>query len=342
MTRSSRLMPALVLLTACLLPAAVPDAVRAQRSADPLLASFKRPDSIPFPVDNPYTPEKAALGKMLFFDTRLSRDGNLNCATCHNPTYGWEVPFGRAIGAGGKPLGRHTPTVINLAWTKDFFWDGRAGSLEEQAGGPIQAPAEMDLKLSEAVQRLQVIKGYQDAFARAFGAEGITEATILKAIATYERTVVTADTLFDRWIGGDENALPESAKRGFALFTGKANCSACHSGWNFTDDKFHDIGLASNDEGRMGVTRSEADRHAFKTPGLREIAARAPYMHDGGIATLEAVIAYYMTGGIRRPTLAEEVRPLALSQQEITDLLAFLRSLSSQNLTLVLPNLPSQ
>jgi cytochrome c peroxidase len=314
----------------------------AQDPTDAQRYAYQRPKTIPFPIDNPYTPEKAALGKMLFFDTRLSRDNNLNCASCHNPSFGWEVPFAKAIGAGGKPLGRHAPTTVNLAWSKNLFWDGRAPTLEEQARGPIEADVEMDLPMSVAVTRLKAVEGYRAAFARAFPKDGLTEQTILKAIATYERTIVTGDTPFDHWLRGNKSAISASAKRGFALFDGKAGCSACHSGWNFSDDKFHDIGLPVADKGRMAISKKPADQHAFKTPGLREIAARAPYMHHGELPTLAAVVAHYITGGQKRPSLAPEMKPLQLSGQDLQDLVAFMRSLSSPQTALVMPNLPAQ
>lgn len=309
--------------------------------SDAQRAAYRRPESIPFPKDNPYTPEKAALGKMLFFDTRLSRDKNLSCASCHNPSFGWEVPFATAIGAGGKPLGRHAPTTLNQAWSQAFFWDGRAPTLEAQAKGPIEAAAEMDLPIATAVARLKDVQGYTTAFSKAFPKEGLSEEAILKSIATFERTTVTGDTPFDRWIRGDAKAMSVEARRGFAVFTGKANCAACHSGWNFTDNKFHDIGLPTADAGRMGITHAAADEHAFKTPGLREIAARAPYMHHGQVTTLEGVIAHYISGGQPRPSLSAEMKPVPLNGQDVQDLVAFLRSLSSPQTTLAMPNLPS-
>jgi cytochrome c peroxidase len=305
-------------------------------------AAFERPASIPFPAENPYTLEKAVLGKMLFFDTRLSRDRNLSCASCHNPSFGWEVPFAKAIGAGGKPLGRHAPTALNQAWSKNLFWDGRAPTLEAQAKGPIEAGVEMDLPMATAVTRLKEVEGYRQAFAKAFPNEGITEASVLKAIATFERTIVTGDTPFDRWLRGDAKALSDSARRGFEIFTGKGNCAACHSGWNFTDDKFHDIGLPTPDKGRIEISKNAADLHAFKTPGLREIAARAPYMHHGEVATLEAVVAHYMTGGEKRPSLSPLMKPVKLDAQEQQDLVAFMRSLSSPQATMAMPNLPAR
>lgn len=315
--------------------------VAAQEPSAEQRAAYRRPDLIPFPKANPYTPEKAALGKMLFFDTRLSRDKNLSCSSCHNPSFGWEVPFTTAIGAGGKPLTRHAPTTVNLAWSKGYGWDGRAPSLEAQAIDPIEASAEMDLPIASAVARLKAVKGYQVAFSKAFPGEGITEQSLLKAIATFERTIVTGDTPFDRWLQGDPKAVGADVKRGFALFNGKAACSACHTGWNFTDGKFHDIGLPTDDKGRMLVTKDPSDQHAFKTPGLREITARAPYMHHGQLTTLDGVIAHYVSGGQTRPSLSPLMKPLSLSANDVQDLLAFLRSLSSPPGTMAMPNLPS-
>lgn len=320
----------------------MPFAASAQEPSAADRAAYKRPDTIPFPADNAYAPAKAALGKMLFFDTRLSRDQNLSCATCHSPSFGWEVPFSQAIGAGGKPLGRHAPTALNHAWSPNLFWDGRAGSLEQQARGPIEAPVEMDLPLATAVTRLKDVGGYRRAFDKAFPGEGLTETNVLKAIATFERTIVTGDTPFDQWMRGDERAMSEGGKRGFALFTGKAHCADCHSGWNFTDHKFHDVGLPTNDKGRGNLTKQERDDYSFKTPGLREIAARAPYMHQGQLPSLEAVVAFYASGGVDRPTRSAQIRPLQLSAGEVSDLVEFLQSLSSPQATFSLPNLPSR
>ncbi|KNZ33225.1 MAG: cytochrome C peroxidase [Methylibium sp. NZG] len=309
--------------------------------ADAFKARYQRPTSIPFPKDNPYTPEKAALGKMLFFDTRLSRDRNLSCASCHNPSFGWEVPFAKAIGAGGKPLGRHAPTAINLAWSQNLFWDGRAPTLEAQARGPIEADVEMDLPLGTALTRLKEVEGYRQAFSRAFPSDGLTEANILKAIATFERTLVTGITPFDRWVRGNDKAISDAAQRGFVLFNGKAACSGCHAGWNFTDDKFHDVGLPDADKGRSVVTKKAEDDFGMKTPGLREISARAPYMHDGSLATLEAVMGHYVAGGTARPTRSPLMKPVPLNGTEVADVIAFLRTLSSPQSVVTLPNLPA-
>lgn len=305
-----------------------------------LKQQYIRPTSIPFPVDNPYSAEKAQLGKMLFFDQRLSKNFNMNCATCHNPSLGWEDGVPGAFGGQGKTLSRHSPTTLNLAWSTRFFWDGRAPSLEEQIRGPVESPNEMNVPLSTVVERLQKVAGYRNHFERVFPGKGVHEQGILKAIATYERTLVTGTAPFDRWIEGDENALSTSAQRGFALFNGKAACSQCHSGWNFTDNQFHDIGLVTDDEGRKQVTGNSADLHGFKTPGLRNIRQRAPYMHNGSLATLEQVIVHYISGGIPRSSRSEKMRPAPLNRDEITDLIAFMESLTGEDQPVSLPILP--
>tara|TARA_R110002110_G_scaffold260260_1_gene475928 strand:+ start:114661 stop:115710 length:1050 start_codon:yes stop_codon:yes gene_type:complete len=304
---------------------------------------YKRPESIPFPDYNPYTPEKAALGKMLYFDPRVSAGQNMTCASCHNPSFGWEAPLARAIGSQNTPLGRHAPTVLNMAFATDvYFWDGRADTLEEQAKGPIQADVEMNMPLDQLVTRLSGVEGYQSWFARVFPDEGITEDTIVAAIATYERTVVSSYAPFDAWVDGDEKAISDSAKRGFKLFTGKAECSACHTGWNFTDNQFHDIGLPSEDIGRANVDPSSIKNwHAFKTPGLRDTTQRLPFMHNGSVPDLEAVILHYASGGIQRPSLSEKMKPLDLSDQDVEDLIAFVESLTGEATVVALPRLPN-
>lgn len=303
-------------------------------------AQYQRPDTIPFPADNPYQAEKAALGKMLFFDPRLSINENISCATCHNPSFGWEQALPLAVGAQNTALGRHNPTILNLAWGDKFFWDGRAATLEEQALGPIQSDVEMNMPLDVLIERVSGIEGYRPYFNSIFS-EGITAETIAKAIATFERTVVSGPSPFDRWIEGDESALSDSAKRGFELFNGKAKCSACHSGWNFTDNKFHDIGLPTLDEGRFVIDpSSELNRHAFKTPGLRNITHRAPYMHNGSLANLDAVLVHYLSGGLPRPSRSPEIGFLPLMNDDLTDLKAFLHTLQGEDQPMSLPALP--
>lgn len=307
-----------------------------------LKSAYKRPVEIPFPPGNPYTPEKAALGKALFFEPRLSGAENMNCATCHNPSFGWEGASKTAIGAQNTRLARQAPTVLNAAWIHPFFWDGRAETAEEQASGPIQAAVEMNMPMPELVERLKAIPGYDDWFAKIFPGEGITADSICAAIATFERTVVASYAPFDAWVDGEESAISENAKRGFKLFVGKGNCAACHSGWNFTDNKFHDIGTTETDIGRAKLDAKDAKAmYAFKTPSLRDTAQRAPYMHNGEFATLEAVMVHYVSGGVDRPSRSPHMKPVDLSADEIADVIAFMKSLTGSKQVVTLPILPN-
>jgi len=302
---------------------------------------YHRPAAVPAPADNEPTPARVALGQMLFFDPRLSGNGSISCATCHNPSFAWtdRLPLGH--GAGHKVLGRHTPTVLNAAFNELQMWDGRFATLEEQALGPMLSKDEMNATAEEIIHRLKSIPGYAPLFQAAYGDEGITTATLGKAIASFERTIVSGEAPFDRYVAGDEHAISAAAKRGFALFNTKANCAACHSGWAFTDSSFHDIGVASEDPGR-GRTLGIAElNHAFKTPTLRNIVERAPYMHDGSEATLREVIELYNQGGrVKRSTLSAEIKPLHLTAGEIDDLLAYLHTLSSRDTPVTLVALP--
>jgi cytochrome c peroxidase len=308
---------------------------------DAMKAQYRRPASIPFPKDNPYTPEKLALGKKLYFDTRISVSSAQSCASCHSPAFGWADGLPVGVGFGMAPLGRHSPTVINAAWGAIFMWDGRLANLEEQALGPIQSPGEMNMPVEQLMQRLSTIPEYKPLFAAAFPGEAMSPRTLAKAIATYERTVVSQRAPFDDWIDGNEQAISEEAKRGFVLFNTKALCSSCHEGWNFTNDGFQDVGLPGDDVGRgkfvPGVVKMQ---HAFKTPGLREITRRSPYMHDGSLATLEQVVEHYDNGGVDRPSRSDLMKPLGLSAQEKSDLVAFLKTLTSDLSPTALPVLP--
>jgi cytochrome c peroxidase len=316
-------------------------APKAATGVDAMKALYKRPTTIPFPKENPYTPEKAALGKKLYFDTRLSVSMAQSCASCHSPGFGWGDGLAVGVGHGMAKLGRHSPTIVNAAWGEIFMWDGRLATLEEQALGPIQAAGEMNMPLEQLMSRLTSIPEYKPLFATAFPGEGMNVKTLAKAIATYERTVVSERAPFDAWVEGDEKAIPEDAKRGFAVFNGKALCSACHEGWNFTNDGFQDIGLPSKDIGRgefvPGVVKMQ---HAFKTPGLREIARRSPYMHDGSLDTLEAVVEHYNQGGVDRPSRSDLMKPLGLTDQEKSDLVAFMNTLTSNLSPTAVPVLP--
>ena len=292
-------------------------------------AQYRRPPSIPFPKENPYTPQKMLLGKKLYFDTRLSVTSAQSCASCHNPGFGWGDGLAVGVGHGMAKLGRHSPTVVNAAWGAIFMWDGRLANLEEQALGPIQSPGEMNMPIEQLMARLASIAEYKPLFAEAFPGEEMSAKTLAKAIATYERTVVSERAPFDDWIEGNEQAISEDAKRGFALFNGKAQCSSCHEGWNFTNDGFQDIGLPSEDVGRGKFLAVLKMQHAFKTPGLREITRRSPYMHDGSLATLDQVVEHYDRGGVERRSRSDLIKPLDLAPQEKADLVGFLKTLTS-------------
>jgi cytochrome c peroxidase len=320
-------------------------AVQVQRPPMPMVeeirAGYRRPDSIPFPDDNPYTPEKAALGQMLYYDTRLSNTGALACASCHNPAFDYGDGLAKSMGNGMKPVDRRSPSIINSAWGKLFMWDGRAASLEEQALGPIESPTEMDQPLDRMTDTVSGIRDYEQLFSVAFPHEAVTPTTVAKAIATYERMIVSAAAPFDAWIDGDEAAIPDAAKHGFELFNIKARCASCHTGWLFTDDGFHDTGLPGDDRGRGRLFPATIVlQHAFKTPSLRDTARRGPYMHDGSLPTLEAVVARYNHGGENRPSQSELISPLGLSPDEQRDIVAFLQTLTSPSRSRFAPTLP--
>ncbi len=296
---------------------------------------------VPTLKDNPLTTGKIELGKLLYFDPRLSRDNTVSCASCHDPEKGWSNGAAVATGIGGQKGGRSAPTIINAAYSRFQFWDGRADFVEGQALGPIQNPIEMDLTLDEMVERLQGIAGYRERFQDVFGGQ-ITAENVARAIAAFERTILSGNAPYDRFKAGDENALSEAAQRGRKLFFGKAQCSACHAGPNFSDGGFHNIGVGINNEnpdlGRMALSNLLGDRGSFKTPTLREIARTAPYMHDGSLATLEEVVEYYNKGGTPNPQLDEEIFPLKLTEAEKADLVTFLKEgLSSPDYPLVAP-----
>lgn len=295
------------------------------------LREFARPDAIPVPPDNPSTPAQVALGAALFSDTRLSRDGSTACATCHDPARSFTDGASRGKGVAGVTLRRHTPTLWNLAWGDSFFWDGRASTLEEQARGPIEHPLEMDMRLADAVAALRSDPQIVDAFNAAFGAEGMTEATILKALAAFERTLVSPKTRFDRWVEGDANALTPTEIKGFELFTGRAGCSKCHGTWRFTDEAFHDIGLPEGADKGRGEIAGARMNNAFKTPTLRELVWTAPYMHDGSLATIEATNDHYFGGVEERATISRDVPLITpVSIEHRRQLTAFLKTLSSE------------
>jgi cytochrome c peroxidase len=322
--------------------AAEMDGFTAPSNLAELKSQFRRPDAIPFPDDNPFTPEAALLGRTLFFDARLSGSGSLSCASCHNPSFGWEDGLKFGHGEGLHELGRHTPTILNGAWGHVFFWDGRAPTLEAQAVGPMGNPREMNQDLAMLPAKLQAIQGYRPLFERAFPGQGVSMTTIAKAIATFERTASSGPAPFDAWLEGDEAAIPDPAKRGFVLFATTAGCAGCHSGWALTDNKFHDIGLPDADLGRSAIAPGESQaEHAFKTPTLRNVARRAPYMHDGSLPNLDRVLVHYVSGGVDRPSRSPLMHPFRPTAQQLRDIEAFLVSLSEPARSFPVPALPN-
>ncbi len=300
-------------------------------------------DQIEIPKDNPLTAAKVELGKLLFFDPRLSVDDTVACASCHSPQFGFSNGLATAIGVKGQRGGRSAPVTINRAFSTLQFWDGRAASLEEQALGPIQASIEMGHDLKAVVAKLKRIPGYRKRFDNAFGTD-VTSEGIAKAIASFERTLLSGDSPFDRYEAGTKGALSPAGRRGLEIFRTKANCTICHVGVNFSDEKFHNIGVGMEnpnpDLGRFAVTKEDADRGAFKTPTLRDVALSAPYMHDGSLKTLETVIDYYDRGGTKNPWHDQVIRPLSLTAQEKQDLLAFLKALTGEPIVVHVPPLP--
>lgn len=314
---------------------------KAPISIDEMKAQYRRPALIPFPTENPYTPEKASLGKVLYFDPRISVTSSQSCASCHSPGLGWGDGLAVGVGHGMAKLDRRSPSIVNAAWGATFMWDGRLANLEDQALAPIQSSNEMNMPIEQLMARLGLIAPYKPLFESVFPGEGINPRTLAKAIATYERTVVSERAPFDAWVEGDEQAIAEEAKRGFVIFNTKGRCSSCHEGWNFSNDGFQDIGLPDADSGRgKFLPQILKMQHAFKTPGLRETAQRGPYMHDGSIATLEAVVEHYDGGGVDRPSRSDMIGPLGLTTQEKSDLVAFLNSLTSHLDPTALPVLP--
>jgi cytochrome c peroxidase len=302
------------------------------------------PTVVPQPPGNVNYAAKVALGKQLYFDGRLSKNDAISCAFCHNPLTGFADPKQTSAGVGGLRGGRQSPTVYNTAFNPLQFWDGRAGSLEEQAIGPIHNPVEMAETHEHVVPKIAKIKGYRDIFQKVFGT-GVSLQAIAEAVAAFERTIISRNSAFDKFVLGEAKALNESAKRGMDLFTSKARCILCHNGPNFTDNQFHNLGVPQvgpqkEDLGRYNITLRESDKGAFKTPTLRSITETAPYMHDGAFATLEEVIDFLDKGGEANPQLSHLMKPLGLSPQEKTDLIAFLQALTGEPIPFEFPKLP--
>ncbi len=296
---------------------------------------------VPIPPDNPPTADTIALGRQLFYEPRLSKDNTVSCASCHNPTIAFTDGLRLARGVGGMVGKRNAPTLLNAAYSPVQFWDGRARTLEEQSAGPLADPLEMNQTHDVSVSKIRKDPGYQSAFAQAFGPGPITLAIIEKSLASFERTLLSGNSPFDRYqYGGNHQALTPAAVRGLAIFTdpNRGNCVVCHTihahDALFTDGKFHNTGAGVDgagdfsDLGRFGQTSIEADKGEFKTPTLRNVALSAPYMHDGSLKTLKDVVDFYAGGGNSNPYLDKQMKALSLSAADRADLVAFLQSLT--------------
>ena len=302
-----------------------------QPGLDTIKRDYRRPD--PRPVANRAL---ADLGRDLFFDPRISASGKTACASCHFPELGYVVTDAHPLNDSGKPTSRKSQPLIGLGYAGNapVGWDGRSPTLEAQAkasiatGSMSKRETDMPVKVEAIEERVRSAPDYVAKFNAALPGKPIDVDAIVLAVATFERTLEPGLAPFDRWVGGDEAAIPESAKRGFALFTGKAGCAACHHGWRFADDQFHDIGTTTTDQGRGREARDPALNFAFKTPTLRSVAVRPPYMHDGSIATLADVVRHYEKGGIDRPSRSPLLQPLRLTDEERADLVAFMQTLT--------------
>jgi cytochrome c peroxidase len=332
-----------VIVLACMAGAAALPYLRAdepKRRREPLLVPL--PAEVPAPKDNPTTPQKVALGKQLFFDPRLSGDNKTSCASCHDPKKAFGDGLPRAKGRGGQSLSRNTPTLLNAGFYSTYLWDGRAKSMEEQALLPIQSPDEMNQDLDEMERELSAVPGYVKQFQAVFGGK-VTRDGIAKALAAFQRTLVTKPSPLDRYLRGEKDALSDQAKEGMRLFLGDAGCVRCHRGPLLSDGKFYRLGVGLHDRGRGAVTGKTDDNDKFRTPTLRNIAQTGPYMHDGSQQTLSDVVTFYYRGV---PSPASGVPPLDVapllgqSFSEIPALVAFLESLTGEAPDIAPPQLP--
>jgi cytochrome c peroxidase len=325
----------------------------------PILASV--------PASNPLTEGKVELGKQLYFDPRVSLNGTVSCATCHNPARGWTDNLKTSAGIDGQVGGRNAPTVLNTVYGKSMFWDGRAPSLEGQSQGPPQNPIEMgNQSYKTIIERLRKVPGYTEQFKKVFGTD-VTLDGFAKAIASFERvTALTGNAPYDKYNAGDLKALSDSQKRGMVLFglrlaqdddfksdvvLKKADCTSCHAGFNFTDEQFHNLGVGFDpktgkfaDLGRFVIdpvgAKNPANYGAFKTPTVRDAEKTAPYMHDGSLKTLEEVVDHYDKGGIPNPALDKDMKKLNLTSQEKANVVAFMKALTGERPKLTMPKLP--
>jgi cytochrome c peroxidase len=289
---------------------------------------------VPWPADNPYSAARVELGRYLFFDGRLSANGMVSCATCHPPAHAFTGGDPAPIGVTGKALPRRAPTLINRAYGHSEFYDGRAASLEEQIAGPVTNPDEMGATTEAAAQAIARVAGYGPMFTRAFGDAQVTFDRVQKAIASFERTILSGNSPYDRFVSGDKHALSAQAKRGLQIFERTGECSECHNGPNFTNEKFASLGvdpaIHPPDFGLGAFTGKKRDDGKFKVPTLREIASTGPYMHDRHLKSLDDVLEFYRKGGQPGPYLDSRVASFFLDARAKADLLAFLESLSGE------------
>lgn len=297
-----------------------------ERSVAPLRQKYRRPAT---PTPTPTEARLIAFGRDLFFDKELSSKRDLACGSCHDPATGWTDTTPTARGTGGIVGGRRTQTLFEIGGAAALFWDGRAETLEQQALMPVAAPGEMNMPIEQLRERLLMLAYYRARTAAAFGDSVLTPERVATAIASFERTIHAGPSPFDRWTAGQPGAMTDDAKRGLLLFEGKAGCANCHSGWRLTDDSFHDIGTRTTDKGRGAVLEGiDAVQYAFKTPTLRGIVGRGPYLHDGSEADLASVVALYNDGGrVVRPSRSPLIKPLGLTAVEQAQLVAFLQAL---------------
>ncbi|AKH93521.1 cytochrome-c peroxidase [Elizabethkingia anophelis] len=310
-----------------------------------------------YPADNPYSEDKMELGKTLFFDPRLSKSGQIACASCHNPELGWADGNRVSFGHDRQNGTRNAPTLLNIGFAKTFFWDGRSATLEEQVKAPIENPVEMNLHMSLATKKIRKIKGYKSYFEKAFGTTEITEDRIAKAIATFERSLISPPSRFDKFVSGKRNALTDAEVKGLHLFRTKANCINCHNTPYFSDQKFHNLGLTYygrkyEDLGRYLVTLKNEDVGKFKTPTLREVSENKPYMHNGLFPELANIVMMYNAGMGREaprgdqvndpkfPHKSEMIEKLNMTDEEVFDVVAFLKTLNSYKYKMRAPELP--
>jgi cytochrome c peroxidase len=299
---------------------------------------------LPTAADNPMTAEKIELGKLLYFDARVSKDGNISCATCHDPKMAWAEHTPASKGFGGHVGQRNSPTVINAAYATSQFWDGRAKTLEEQSVGPVGNPIEMGHSMAAVVEQFNKIPEYQTRFQKVFGT-GVTEEGFAKAVAAFERTVLSGNSPYDKFKAGDEKALTDAQKKGMDLFM--EDCNTCHKAPLFSNYLFYSAGVGMKkekpDEGRKVVTGKDRDRGKFRTPPLREVANTAPYFHDGSVATLEDAVALMMAGGADDPDVSPMLKGLReekFAPEDRKNVVEFLKALSGEYPIIEPPKLP--